>query len=299
MARIRLKKDEFDNLTEPGFFDRIMKLFAILQEEVEVDMWEGSVLAGPIGGSLYNVADVSEFPKLVERLEGMPEKTIETSTIRKSLVRLADKFDREGKADLADAVDNLISAAARPKAPLKSLDDDVKKDLLKFIHRVKENIDDSMEALEEFFRRLRYFDIGDTVKDLKLDKALKELTKTNDCIDAAGRAMYALTHGKHPSKADLEQMVEDFGSSKKETENPLDFFESQGKDPTPERDLIGLDEKDELLGSFISGPTGTKEIDEEGDEEYEEFIKGIYRSEDEEELESFEDEPTEQGDAND
>jgi hypothetical protein len=102
--------------------------------------------------------------------------------MRKKLVNLADKFDREGKADLADAVDSLLSTAARPKAPLKSLDDDVKKDLLKFIHKVKENLEDSMEALQEFFRRLRYFDIGDTVKDLKLDKALKELSKT--CINS-------------------------------------------------------------------------------------------------------------------
>jgi len=223
--------------------------------------------------------------------------------MRKTLVRLADKFDQEGKAELADAVDNLLSTAARPKAPLKSLDDDVKKDLLKFIHRVKENIEDSMEALEEFFRRLRYFDIGDTVKDLKLDKALKELTKTNECIDAASKSMYALTHGKHPSKADLEQMAEDFGSKKSDTENPLEFFESQKKDPTPEKELAGFEEE-ELLGSFMAGPGGIKEIDEEGpdpgdfigededmsDEEYEEFMKGLYEAEGEEE--SFEDEPT-------
>jgi len=252
----------------------------------------------------------------------MPSKTTKNSVIRESLVKLADKFDREGKGELADEVDTLLSVAARPKAPLKTLDDDVKKDLLKFIHRVKENIEDSMEALEEFFRRLRYFDIGDTVKDLKLDKALKELEKTNECIDAASKSMYALTHGKHPSKADMEQMAEDFGSKKKETESPLEFFENQKKPEEKddeyshllphERGLGFISEEPEYSQEYIDNLANATyselggeeenpyESDEEepdpsdfvgededmSDEEYEEFMKGLHEPEEDE---SFED----------
>ena len=81
--------------------------------------------------------------------------------MRDELVRLADRLDNEGKHTLAAAVDDVlqVTAAGRPKAPLKGLSDDVKKDLLQFLHNVKENIADSMDALDELFGRLRYFDI--------------------------------------------------------------------------------------------------------------------------------------------
>lgn len=242
--------------------------------------------------------------------------------MREVLVKLSDKFDQEKKHDLADAVDEVIKSAARPKAPLKKMDEDVKKDLMRFLTTVKKNMEDSMESLEELFRRLRYFDIGDIVKELGLDKAIKDMKKTHDCVDGASKTMYALTHGKHPSKADMEQLADDFGLNNDEKSSPLDFFEKQHKtSPMPEKDLVGLDEEDELLGSFIAGPGGVteeqeghsetlaegeenlgspawKEIDEEdlSDEEYEDFMRNMeeykefMESPDEGETESFEDE---------
>lgn len=205
--------------------------------------------------------------------------------MRETLVKLADKFDQEGKHGLADAVDSLLTTASRPKAPLKSLDDDVKKDLLKFIHKVQENLSDSMESLEEFFRRLRYFDIGETVKDLKLDKALKELSKTQECMDTAGKAMFALSYGKHPSKSDLDQLAEDFSSGDKEKSNPLDFFESQNK----YRDQDELVQRDE---------EGLRELEQSmyPEEDVSEEDLESFWGEDpelEEDYESFEDEPDE------
>ena len=192
--------------------------------------------------------------------------------MRDKLVKLADKFDQEGKVDLANAIDNLLATASRSKAPLKSLDNSVKKDLLKFIHTVQSNLKNSIEALEEFFRRLRYFDIGESIKDLKLDKTLKELDKTQQCADSAGKTMYTLLYGKHPSKSDLEQLAEDFNSGEKLTSNPLAFFESQSTS----------EDSDEIVDSK------SEEIDEDSlsDEEYEEFIKNIENSDDES---SFED----------
>ena len=148
--------------------------------------------------------------------------------MREVLVKLADKFDQEGKHELATAVDTVIlSTAARNKAPLKDLDKDVKKDLLKFLHTVQKNMKDSMDALHEFFRRLRYFDIGDTVKEMGLDKVLKEIEKTHSCVDSASKSLFTMSYGKRPSKADLDQLADDFGLAGGENPSPLSFFESQ------------------------------------------------------------------------
>lgn len=210
--------------------------------------------------------------------------------MRDELVRLADKLDQEGKHDLADAVDQTLqaTAAGRPKAPLKNLDEDVKKDLLKFVHRVKENISDSMEALEELFGRLRYFDITDDVKDLGLDKVLKELEKNHDAIDGAFGTMYSRTHGKKPSKSDIEQMAEDFGGKPKLERNPLEFFESQSN----YRDPLELEKREEEGLRELEQETMPEE--EEGlDEELDSFWEDVDypdpdETEESEELEVFE-----------
>lgn len=223
--------------------------------------------------------------------------------MRDELVKLADEFDRAGKHDLADAVDQALhaEAAGRPKAPLKKLDDDVKKDLMKFLATVKKNMEDSIEALEELFRRMRYFDIDDMAKELGLDKVIKEMAKTNDCMDSATRTMYALTHGKKPSKTDMEQMAEDYGLRSDPRESPLDFFESRTPGDEPSFDERQLDMEEEELnekleeklqeeaefGEGQSAPEDT-ESDEEEDAQapaYHDFEED--ESVDEDELYSF------------
>lgn len=131
------------------------------------------------------------------------------------------------------------TAAGRPKAPLRKLDDDVKKDLMKFLTTVKKNMEESVDALEELFRRMRYFDIDDMVKELGLDKVIKDMEKTNDCMDNATKTMYALTHGKKPSKSDMEQMAEDFGLKSDPRESPLEFFDRKKPEGEP-----GFDERE-------------------------------------------------------
>ena len=70
--------------------------------------------------------------------------------MREVLVKLADKFDQEGKHELANAVDGLLTTAARPKAPLKSLDEDVKKRLIKVYSQCTEKF----KRLNECIRRI-------------------------------------------------------------------------------------------------------------------------------------------------
>lgn len=220
--------------------------------------------------------------------------------MRNKLVKLSDKFDSEGKHDLASAIDKVLraTAAGRPRAPLKNLNDNVKKDLLKFLHKTKENIADSMEALEELFGRLRYFNIMDDVRDLGLDKTLKELGKIHANINGAFNVMYARTHGKKPSGSDLEQMAEDFGPERKTERNPLEFFESQSE-PVVQEEQEGVDDsgfeemKDEefgedserLLELDMSGPGPSDERQQENEEDWE---ANFWEDE-----ESFESEPKE------
>lgn len=184
--------------------------------------------------------------------------------MRDILVKLADKFDQEGKHDLASEVDILLTTASRPHAPLKSMDDEIKKDLLRFIHNAQGNISASMESLSEFFRRLRYFDQAGTVKDLRLDRTLRDLQKIQNSVDGAGKALYALSYGKHPSKADLEQMADDFGPSNSEKSDPLEFFDSQQKTDKTEdfkEDDEQTDQDEESLRDY------EEEIYEEDDED--------------------------------
>jgi len=55
------------------------------------------------------------------------------------------------------------------------------------------------------------------------------------CMDGATKTLYALTHGKKPSRADMEQMAEDFGFNAEDKPSPLDFFAQQsGMFPEPE-----------------------------------------------------------------
>ena len=147
--------------------------------------------------------------------------------MRDFFVKLADELDAKGEFELADQIDDLVSTASgRNKAPLKGLDDDVKKDLMKFVHTVKDNIEDSIKALEELFRRLRYFDLVDEVKDIGLDKMLKELSATQYSADAAVRSIFSKTHGKKPSNSDISQMAEDFGKKNSVPTTPTEFFTS-------------------------------------------------------------------------
>lgn len=173
--------------------------------------------------------------------------------MRDKLVILADKLDREGKHELADAIDQLlITAAGRPKAPLKGLGEDVKKDLLKFIHRVKDNAKNSSDSLEELGRRLRYFNAGHFMKELGLEKAVKDLGKVQECADMAMKSMYAMSYGKSPTSSDMEQMADDFNDpGGQDIPSPLDFFSSQEGIPQPSFDERELEMQEEGEGDVL------------------------------------------------
>lgn len=176
----------------------------------------------------------------------------------KQLIKLADSLDAEGKYKLAEEVDKIISMATRKKAPLKHLDENVKKNLIGFTHKVEKNLKDSVESLEELSRRLRYFDLAHLIKETALDKAINEMKNTSDCVDSASKKMYELSYGRRPTKDAIEQMLADGD----ETSDSLIFFESQtepkesGLEETPgsesEDEAYEADESDieEMLAGF-------------------------------------------------
>ena len=186
--------------------------------------------------------------------------TKKVNELLKELVKMADDLDQSGKDDLTTSVDNVIeSFAARPKAPLKGLSDDVKKALLVFIHDAGKNTGDSIGKLNEFFRRLRYFDVANSIKDMGLDKVVGDMKKTQDCLDSAKSKFYEMTHGKRPSKSDLEGLFAD--DSGKELNDSSDFFDAQYD--TDDTDVINDTDDVDVIND-------TDDVENQIDEETEE-----------------------------
>jgi len=145
------------------------------------------------------------------------------------LIKMADKFDQEGKFELSAEVDKTLeSLAARPKAPLKHLEDGTKKNLLIFLHKADNEVKSALNLLQEFFKRLRYFDIDETVEHMNLDKVMIDLQKNEEHLNLATKRFYEMTAGRRPGKTDLETLIngEPVASSIQPAE---DFFESQNK----------------------------------------------------------------------
>jgi hypothetical protein len=188
--------------------------------------------------------------------------------IRSLLVKMADNFDQTGNYDLAQEVDRTLkSFSARPKAPLKKLDDDVKKNLIVFIHDADQNNAKSIKGLNELFRRLRYFNFADTSKELGLDKVVKEMEKTQDCLDGAKKRFYEIMHGRKPSKQNLKELFEDIDEESDE-QGALDFFDEQLKKEAPDDELEN-DEELELENEEDLGEDNVR------DDEYLSFLEEI------------------------
>jgi len=227
------------------------------------------------------------------------DKTLQERTrmreteVRAKLVKMADDFDQAGLHDLAAEVDRTLkSLSARPKAPLKKLDDDIKKNLIVFVHDADKNTSKSIKGLNELFRRMRYFDFSDAAKDLGLDRAVKDMEKTRGSLEEAKRKFYEMMHGKKPSKKDLEELFDSLvdGIEESKEQPALDFFDDQlrREEPEPEKELEedteepveeDVDEEEEEiseemekeLDAFLSElEEGAEPEDDELDEDYDE-----------------------------
>ena len=186
------------------------------------------------------------------------------------LVKMADKFDREGNFDLASDVDQtLLSMSARPKAPLKSLDDDVKKNLIIFLHDSDKNMGSSIKGLKEFFRRLRYFDIAGHIKEMGLDRIVKDMEKTRGGLGAALKQFYERTHGKKPSQKDIDGLSGDEGEIE---QSSLDFFDTQMAKDKEDDDKELKELEEDIEEEDIDIECG----EELEDEELEELFEGFW-----------------------
>lgn len=186
-------------------------------------------------------------------------KNVTEDQVISLLVKMADSFDHDGDHSLASEVDNTIkSFSSRPKAPLKNLDDDVKKNLIIFIHDADQSNGKAIECLNELFRRLRYFDFADTAKDLGLEKVIKTLEGTRGGLGDAKKKFYEMVHGKRPSKTDLEELFSNIVKDKEEDkneQNAIDFFNAHSE--------YGCEDEEQ------------EEIEDISDDELEEFLQSI------------------------
>jgi hypothetical protein len=184
-----------------------------------------------------------------------------------ALTKLADKYDRDGKFELSDAVDETIKAlAARPKAPLKGMDDKVKKDFLKFVNKAVDSLKESKDGLEELRRRLRYFDVADSAKGIGLDQAIEDMHSLHNGMSDANRKMFELCFGKKPSKGDLERLKNEMKEEKKDQNASDPFSFAHGVESLPETPLESEEPSEEEVKEFMgSGEEGETFEEDEGE----------------------------------
>ena len=157
-------------------------------------------------------------------------KQLNNKEVINTLIAIADELDKSNPV-IAAEVDATINVIARKKAPLKDLEDPVKKDLMKFLTNINDRAGRSKADLTELCRRLRYFDIGDVVRELGLDKMLKEMDYTCNCADDAQKRFFELTFGRRPSKNDLTDYTKDMiEEPAPEKTDPLAFFGIEQKE---------------------------------------------------------------------
>jgi hypothetical protein len=183
--------------------------------------------------------------------------------IIKELVKMADRFDNAGQTKLAAAVDEtILSLAARPKSnkPLKKMDDKVKDELFKFLGCVCNDMTDSVKALEELMRRLRYFNVDGEVKGLKLPDMLKEVKELSDKINGATHKMYEMAFGRKLPKEYLKSLKKE-DKKEQDAEDPFSFarITDEQKDLMPDR--MVPDEDVSYTGTNKEAPTH-EEMDE-------------------------------------
>lgn len=221
---LELKPDILDALKESITFDLLL--------EVDLDGQGNFVKAIPNIHDKWtdgiNIGDISSTPGLDKFfMEGPLAMQPKESELIAKLVKMADKFDQEGEFELAAEVDNALQSLGAVSNPaLKNEDEEVKKNLIRYIYNALQNIESAKSGLNELFRRLRYFDATKSIKEMGLDRAVKEMEKTHSQLDAALSRMYEMTQGKRPSKANLEQMLNDGAME----QTALDFFDSKAED---------------------------------------------------------------------
>lgn len=189
-----------------------------------------------------------------------------------SLIVMADKFDAEGKFAMAAKIDDTLRSIARgrPKSPLKGLDEDTKKDLVKFLHNIGKRMSSSKNDLEELFRRMRYFDVAESAKPLGLDKAFKDMDRVQQCVDSGKESLHAMLGGNKSELRSLLEALEGDNAEDESEHNPMDFFNSR-----EETETVPQEETEE--GADLESDVETAEVmsmmgeEEESDEEYEEF----------------------------
>lgn len=277
-------KETIKRLEEGGWFEEGADLPTLSEKEFEFDpeyIDRENMKEKDLDEALSGAREAFENKQPLftqEDMESTERRTASTveARIRTALVKMADEFDQEGKFDLASEIDcTLKSFSARPKAPLKKLDDKVKKNLIIFVHDADQNNSKSIKGLNELFRRLRYFDFTDSAKDLGLDKIVKDMEKTQEGLESAKKKFFELMHGKKPSKKDLEEMFDDIVDAVKndEGQNTLDFFDANSDDEK----IIDEIDTEENIDECDSTEA---EMSDEMEEELEKFLEGIENEED-------------------
>jgi hypothetical protein len=133
---------------------------------------------------------------------------------------------------------NIYRNAARPKSskPLKKMEDKTKDELFKFLSTACKNTEETVNAIEELMRRLRYFGVDGDVKSLKLDITLKDAKELNHVLSASAHKLHELAFGRKMPKGAKKEINSDHEENiNNPTHEEMDEFWG-GKEPAFEDD---------------------------------------------------------------
>jgi hypothetical protein len=171
--------------------------------------------------------------------------TMNNNKIISDLIKIADSLDRKNKFDLSSEVDNTIKALAVKKHPLRDLDDDIKRNLIIFVHDADQSTTKAIKCLKELFRRMKYFDLFDSISSLGLNELVNSLESSQTSLGGAKKRFFELMHGHKATDKDFE----DFSDKKSAKNDILEFFNEQSKEKdvkTPEETEVEDEMKNEL-----------------------------------------------------
>lgn len=215
IKEISIPAKEFEKLTNSKIA-MMFKVFAAYaeNENVKIELWSDdhqlNALAKPAYMGSMNLGPLKDMPELAKKFGFL--------------------YKEESAKD-----ELLVSEAARPRAPLKGLDDAVKENLIKFLIETRDNLARSVTNIEEFFRRLKYFGVDNTIRDLGLDKMLIGLKDVHSESEESVKRFYELTRGRKMKQNELVPKVEP-------EQNAMDFFKAN--EPAKEKTMLGNDNPD-------------------------------------------------------
>jgi len=238
---LRLSSAELDMLTAKGNSDKIAKVLASLGRAFELTKHPDGVITVRLDNSMMLAGGKGLYPNLDKKFKSMSKHA------------------------------SIEVEAARPKAPLKKVED---ADFLNiYLIKADNKMKEVIKNLNDMFARLRFFNLYDAAKDIKLESLISEIERVEEAVSNTSAKFYEMSHGKRPGKDTFQQMVKDFEAKDPTTQSATDFFATQmAKDVPTKEDAV--EEKEEVPEEEDISEDDLKDFWDNSTREQDDVIKG-------------------------